>query len=215
VPVPHAPTPDLRRVEDPARLAAVRQRHGLTRPFVLADALKNPAVLIRAWGRLPAEFRERYQMVFFCRRPDPLPVIRQAEAAGHARLLVRPSREDLIALYSQAQVFVFPSWIEGFGLPVLEAMTCGAPVIASDRGSIPEVAGEAALLIDAEDDAALAARLAQVLGDPAEAARWQARGFARAALFSWRGTAQSILDAYQQARELPSARLAAAGRPAA
>jgi glycosyltransferase involved in cell wall biosynthesis len=213
---PLAQDPARRPVEDSRRLADTQERHGLTRPFVLADALKNPAVLIRAWRRLPTGLRERFQMVFFCRRPDPLPIIREAEAEGHARLLVRPSREDLIALYSQAQAFVFPSWIEGFGLPVLEAMTCGAPVIASDRGSIPEVAGEAALLIDAEDDAALAQGLAQVLGDPAEAARWRARGFARAALFSWRGTAQSILDAYRQALELPpAARLAAVDRQAA
>ncbi|MBL8056557.1 MAG: glycosyltransferase family 4 protein, partial [Anaerolineales bacterium] len=176
VAVPHAPTPDLRRLEDPARLAEVRQRHQIARPFILADALKNPGVIVRAWRRLPAEFQERYQMVFFCRRPDPLPVVREAEAAGQARLLVRPSREDLIALYSQAEAFVFPSWIEGFGIPVLEAMTCGAPVIVSNRGALPEVAGDAALLIDADDDAALAGKLAQVLGDPAEAGRLRTKG---------------------------------------
>ncbi|HEX9442286.1 MAG TPA: glycosyltransferase, partial [Roseiflexaceae bacterium] len=125
VPVPHAPTPDLRRIEDATVLADVRRRHGLARPFVLADALKNPAVLVRAWRRLPAELRDSREIVFFSRRPDPLPIVQEAVAAGYARLLVRPSREDLIALYSMAEVFVFPSWIEGFGIPLLEAMICG------------------------------------------------------------------------------------------
>jgi len=203
VPVPHAPTPDLRRVEDPAQLADVRRRHGLERPFVLADALKNPVVIVKAWRLLPAGARERYQMVFFSRRPDPLPIIHEAEAAGYARLLVRPSREDLIALYSMAEAFIFPSWTEGFGIPVLEAMTCGAPVIASDRGSIPEVAGDAALLIDAYDAEALARHIALVLNTPAEARRLREQGFARAAQFSWRNTAERILAGYRQAAAMP------------
>ena len=114
-------------------------------------------------------------------------------------LLVRPSREDLIALYSLAEAFVFPSWMEGFGIPVIEAMTCGAPVIASDRGSIPEVAGGAALLADADDAAGFARHLAAVLGDPALAASMRARGHARAAEFSWNSTAAQILDSYRQA----------------
>jgi glycosyltransferase involved in cell wall biosynthesis len=202
VPVPHAPTPDLRRITDETILNAVRARHQLPSSFVLADALKNPAALVRAWRRLPAELRANRHIVFFSRRPDPLPSVCEAVNEGHARLLVRPSREDLIALYSMADAFVFPSWIEGFGIPILEAMTCGAPVIASDRGALPEVVGDAGLLADAEDDATLAQQLTRILSDRGEAQRWRERGFARAAQFSWRNTAQRILESYQRALQL-------------
>jgi glycosyltransferase involved in cell wall biosynthesis len=194
--VPPGLTPDVRPMEDPTLLSAVRQRYGLTQPFVLADALKNPAALVCAWRLLPRELREGRQLVFFSRRSDLLPVVRQAIASGEASLVVRPPREHLIALYSLAETFVFPSWIEGFGIPLLEAMACGAPVVASDRGAIPEVAGEAALLADAEDPAALAEHLARVLGDPSEAERLRERGFARAAQFSWHHSARRILEGY-------------------
>ncbi|MEO7911885.1 MAG: glycosyltransferase family 1 protein [Roseiflexaceae bacterium] len=195
--VPHAPTPDLRRIDDPATIADVRRRFELPQQFVLADALKNPAALIYAWRRLSPELRERRRIVFFSRHANPPAIVQAAATAGDALLLIRPGREDLIALYSMAEAFVFPSWIEGFGIPVLEAMTCGAPVIASDRGSIPEVAGGAALLADAEDYNALARHIALVLGNPAEARQLRERGFARAAQFSWRNTAQQILASYQ------------------
>jgi glycosyltransferase involved in cell wall biosynthesis len=199
IPVPHAPTPDLRRIGEQAILADVRRRHNLPQQFVLADALKNPAALVRAWERLPDELRASRQIVFFSRHPDPLPIVRAAVATGDARLLVRPSRADLIALYSMAEAFVFPSWIEGFGIPVLEAMTCGAPVIASDRGAIPEVIGDAGLLAEAEDDVMLARHLMQVLGSPDQARLLRERGFARSAQFSWRHTAQRILESYERA----------------
>jgi glycosyltransferase involved in cell wall biosynthesis len=199
VPVPHAPTPDLRRITDVAALNDVRRRYGLVRPFILADAVKNPAVLVEAWQRMPQNVRDRYLIVFFSRRPDPLPIVADAVGKGEARFLARPSREDLIALYSLAEVFVFPSWIEGFGIPLLEAMTCGAPVIASDRGAIPEVVGDAGLLADAEDAEAFSRHLVLVLGEPAEAQRLRDRGFARAAQFSWQETAGRILEGYCQA----------------
>lgn len=195
---PHGLSGDLRRVEDAATLADLRGRHGLTGPFVLADGLKNPAALVRAWWRLPAELRGRFQIVFFARR-EPGVVVREAVAEGSARLLLNPPREDLIGLYSMAAAFVFPSWIEGFGIPLIEAMACGAPVIASDRGAIPEVLGGAGLLADAEDDAALAGHIAGVLGDPALAQSMRERGYARAAQFSWERTARITLATYRHA----------------
>jgi glycosyltransferase involved in cell wall biosynthesis len=186
----------LRRITAAAVLATVRERHALPAAFVLADALKNPAVLVHAWRLLPLEVRLGRQLVFFSRHASPPPIVHEAVQAGEAILLVRPSRDDLIALYSMAQVFVFPSWIEGFGLPLLEAMTCGAPVIASNRGAIPEVVGEAALLADADDVAAFADHLVAVLSDAQTAAHLRRAGYARAAQFSWSHTAQRILDCY-------------------
>jgi len=198
VPIPHAPTPDLRRVTDPGVLDEVRQRYALPSKFVLADALKNPGVLVRAWKLLPLELRQDRQIVFFSRRPDPPPAVNAAVSRGMARLLVNIPRTHLIALYSMADAFVFPSWIEGFGIPILEAMTCGTPVIASDRGAIPEVVGDAGRLLDAEDAPRLARELAIVLQDEATAAELRARGFARASQFSWQETAARILDAYER-----------------
>jgi hypothetical protein len=195
--VPHAPGPDMRNIDDPAVLHAVRTRHGLPCQFVLADALKNPATLVRAWRLLPDEVRRDRKIVFFARRPDVLPIVPEAVNEGAAILLQRPAREDLIALFSMAEAFVFPSWFEGFGLPIVEAMVCGAPVIASDRYSIPEVCGGAALLADAEDEVMFARHLLAVLGSPEEASRLRELGYKRAADFSWHKSARKILDAYE------------------
>jgi glycosyltransferase involved in cell wall biosynthesis len=189
--------PYMRRIPDERALEAVRARLGLPARFVLGDALKNPAVLARAWARLPKSLQASHRVVFFSRRPDPLPVVGRMVDAGIAQMLLRPSDDDLVALYNLADAFVFPSWIEGFGIPLLEAMTCGAPVIASDRGSIPEIAGGAARIIDAEDDAALASALTEVLQDPIEAIRLRSAGFARAAQFSWQSAAAKMISAIE------------------
>ncbi|WP_298818600.1 glycosyltransferase family 4 protein [Chloroflexus sp.] len=195
---PHGPPPDIRRITDERALNEVRQRYGLQRPFALADGLKNPAVLARAWPLLPADLRARYEIVFFARR-EPWPAARAAVEAGYARLILRPPRSDLIALFSMAAAFVFPSWFEGFGIPLLEAMICGAPVIASDRGAIPEVVGEAGLIGDAEDEQTLARHLTAVLGDPEVAERLRQAGWRRAQQFSWQQTARQTLAAYYAA----------------
>lgn len=202
--VMYGPPPDARRITDEAVLAGIRQRYQLDKPFVLADAIKNPGTLTRAWERLSADLREQYQIVFFSRVPEPPAEALQAETAGHARVLVRPPYEDLIGLFNLARAFVFPSWIEGLGIPVFEAMTCGAPVIASDRGSIPEVAGDAGLLADAEDADAFASHIARVLTDPELANQMRTRGFERAAQFTWSETARRVLACYERALNLPA-----------
>jgi glycosyltransferase involved in cell wall biosynthesis len=196
--IPHACPPDIQRIEDTDELADVRQRLNITKPFFLAEAFKNPGVIVRAWRLLSKNQQENTEIIFFSRSPEVLPIVHEAVKGGFARLLVRPVRRDLSALFSMAEAFVFPSWIEGFGIPLLEAMTCGAPIIASDRGSIPEVAGDAAWLMDAEDQDKLAAYLNQILTQPAERQALQERGFARVAQYSWPRIIQQVLNTYQQ-----------------
>jgi glycosyltransferase involved in cell wall biosynthesis len=197
--IPHGLAPDLRRIDDPSVLAEVRGRLGVPGPFVLADGLKNPDTLVRAWDIMPRGVRAGRQIVFFSRHATPPPAATRAVDRGFARLLIRPSRADLIALYSAAEAFVFPSWTEGFGLPLLEAMACGAPIVASDRGAIPEVTSGAALLADADDAGAFAKHLMRLLCTPEVAREMRERGFARASQFSWSATSAAILRCYEQA----------------
>lgn len=209
VAVPHAPTQDMRRMslsnaEDRQTLEAVRAKYELPPHFVVADGLKNPAVLVRAWRLLSPALRQNRKLVFFSRH-EPLRVVREAVQEGIALLLNRPPRKDLVALYNMADAFAFPSWFEGFGIPVLEAMACGAPVIASDRYSIPEVVGNAGLVADAEDEHGFARHLTAVLSSEVETHRLRQLGFARAAQFSWRDTAQRILHCYEQVGQMKSA----------
>jgi glycosyltransferase involved in cell wall biosynthesis len=201
--VKYGPSPIFRRVEDSVMLDEVRARRGVQRPFLLADAIKNPDVIARAWRRLPELLRTSHQMLFFSRVADPSEPVKEMVAAGHAQVLIRPSQSDLVALYNLAEGFLFPSLYEGLGLPPLEAMKCGAPVIASNRGSIPEVVGDAGVIIDANDDAALAESVTRLLQDRDFHHDLQHRGFTRAEEFSWPKPADRILDAYRYALSLP------------
>jgi alpha-1,3-rhamnosyl/mannosyltransferase len=103
------------------------------------------------------------------------------------------------ALYENARVLVQPSFEEGFGMPVLEAMTVGVPVVAANRGSLPEVLGDAGPLVDPEQPAAMAAAISRVLNDERYATECSVRGVARAADFRWDRTARRVYDTYQEA----------------
>jgi glycosyltransferase involved in cell wall biosynthesis len=118
---------------------------------------------------------------------------------GRIRFLGYVPREDLPGLYSGATAFVYPSLLEGFGLPVVEAMACGAAVVTSNNSSLREVAGDAALLIDPLDSRDIARAMARLALEPNDRAKFAKQGLARAAEFSWETTARLTLDAYQEA----------------
>jgi len=127
------------------------------------------------------------------------PLYAQIEALGlgdRVQFIGFAADEDLPALYSAAQVFAFPSLYEGFGLPPLEAMACGVPVVASRASSVPEVVGEAGLLIDPLDVDDLAGALARALDDEALRAELTRRGLEQARRFSWAESARQLREHY-------------------
>lgn len=182
-------------------------RLGIHAPFVLAMDVYNPrknfATVLQAVSLL-AEAHGDLQVVGLGRRRD---TASDADPAGIAERLGIESRvilpgdvplADLIALYSGAAAFVYPSVFEGFGMPVLEAMACGCPVITSDRSSLPEVAGDAALLVDPTDARAAAHAIGRVLADGTATGELISKGRARAASFSWDATALGMLDVFDR-----------------
>jgi glycosyltransferase involved in cell wall biosynthesis len=124
---------------------------------------------------------------------------RALDLDGDVRFPAWVSAEELEGLWELAQAFVFPSLYEGFGLPVLEAMAREVPVACSNASSLPEVAGDAALLFDPRDEHAIAAALKRLLDEPALAASLRARGLDRARRFTWERTARLTLDSYSRA----------------
>lgn len=188
------------RLLPPSRTAPLRGTLGLRRHVVLADAIKNPECSIGAYRALPPAVRDTTSLVFFSRR-EPGQVVLAAERRGEVIVLRRPAQNELVALYNLANVFLFPSWYEGFGLPVLEAMACGTPVLVSDRGALPEVAGDAGIVHAADDHQAFAASLAALLTDDERRARLRQAAIERAARYSWRRTALETLAIYQEARD--------------
>ena len=117
----------------------------------------------------------------------------------HVRYRSGLTEDQLIAAYSAADLFVFPSYFEGFGFPVLEAMKAGCPVIAARATSVPEVTGDAAVLVEPMDVAGLAAAIASLLADPARRGTLGEAGIARAAAFTWARAARQTAEAYRQA----------------
>ena len=204
-----------------AEESSLRTRTGLVRPFVMftgvPDPRKNVDGLIRAFASLPIEKRKKLQLAIVHDLPDEHRK-RMHEAVRNAGLTEDEvvftgfmSDEDLVALYNLCAVFVFPSKYEGFGLPVLEAMACGAPVITSNASSLPEVVGRDEAMFDPEDERAISALMLRVIEDEAFRSTLSAHGLARAKRFSWHESAGRALDAMEAARA--SCRLVDSGKP--
>ena len=198
-----------RQVLSPQEVASLMQKYGISKPFVMhvgiLEARKNVETLVRAFARLPSEIRAAHQLVLVAdATPKQISDLRDiARQCGlDSAAVVFPGfvpDHDLVGLYSVTDAVVAPALSEGFGLPVLEAMRCGAPVLASDATSLPEVVGNRQLLFDPKQPAALAEKLKCLLADD---------GFRQYALdhcafqekqFSWRQTAARAHEAFEEA----------------
>jgi glycosyltransferase involved in cell wall biosynthesis len=180
---------------------------GIREPFILAvgnlEPRKNLATLIEAFAEMVRQHAFAGQLVIAGKAK-----YRGEEAAGAVARLGLEGRviftgfiddHTLRLLYNRARLFAYPSRYEGFGLPLLEAMACGCPVVASNATAIPQTAGDAAILVDPTSVAALTAAMARVVGDPELARRMSIDGKAQAARFSWTRTAELTLDVYKDA----------------
>jgi glycosyltransferase involved in cell wall biosynthesis len=188
------------------RVAAMRSRCGLPERYVLYVGSnkphKNLGRLVEAWARL----KRRHEPLVVAGAWDAhYPEPRQRAAAlgleNEVRWLGPVPDEELPALYSGALLFIFPSLYEGFGLPVLEAMACGTPVVCSNGSSLPEVAGEAALFVDPLSTEALVTTMSLALEEESLRQEMSAKGLKQAQRFSWLKTAQRSLEVYRSGLE--------------
>lgn len=188
----------FQRITDAAILKNVRVKYGLDKPFILnvgtIEPRKNLVRLIEAFSRLKQ--RRELELVIAGGRGWMYDEIYEAPqkfgVSAQVRFIGFTPDEDLPALYSLAELFVYPSLYEGFGLPVLEALACGAAVVTSNNSSLPEVAGDAALLVDARDTAALVWAMQRLLDDSTWRAIKQQKALAQAQKFSWQKSAAQL-----------------------
>ncbi|HUX29977.1 MAG TPA: glycosyltransferase [Thiobacillus sp.] len=187
---------------------AMRQKYGLSRPFVMytggIDHRKNIDGLIRAFSRLPASLRKAHQLAIVCSaQPESRHMLEQLAAQqGLSKdelvLTGFVPEDDLVALYNLCALFVFPSWHEGFGLPALESMRCGAPVIGANTSSLPEVIGWNDALFDPHSDESMASAIERALLDATFRADLVRHGKTQSAKFSWNVSAQRAIAAMER-----------------
>ncbi len=196
---------------DTAERERVRMKYSLPEEFVLylggLDVRKNLAVLIQAFAALRLECEAGWRLViagglparsqsaFF---PDPRVLAQDARILDAVQLIGHVAEEDKPALYSRARALVYPSLYEGFGLPPLEAMACGTAVICSNSSSLPEVVGDAGILLPPREVKAWTEALRRVMRDEAFCRELRARGLIRAKNFSWERTARETFEVYRQ-----------------
>ena len=199
-------------VEDNRELQRVRHTYGIDGQYILSvgsiQPRKNVARLVQAYARVRASLRDKQtetelpKLVLVGKLgwlyDETLRALEQSSVADSVILTGYVPGSDLPALYSGAICFVYPSYFEGFGLPPLEAMKCGAPVIVGNQTSLPEVVGDAGLTVDPFDIHSIAEAIEKLINDSVLRRELSVKGRSRADTFSWRKTAQQTLEVYQQ-----------------
>jgi len=203
-------------VRDAWLLASVRERYGIGPRYILYfggfDLRKNVPRLIEAYARLPERLRREYQLVIAGRYqhlghplyPDPRVTVQRLGLEANVLFTGQIREQDKGPLYSAATVFAFPSLYEGFGMTPLEAMACGTPVVTSNRSALPEVVGDAGLLVDPYDTDAISNALAELLESQARREELSRRGFVRAQRFTWHQVAEQTVKVYEEVRNQKS-----------
>lgn len=185
----------------------LHQKFGLHRPFIMysgaSDPRKNLLRLIKAFADLPLETRNKTQLAIVGKLPklDRMAFEACIKSYGlnssNVVITGTVTDEEMILFYNLCELFVFPSWHEGFGLPVLEAMSCGAPVICSNTSSLPEVIGRQDVLFDPFDDKAITTKIEEVLINPTFRKELIRHGLAQSKHFSWERSAKKALAALE------------------
>ncbi|MFN2497963.1 MAG: glycosyltransferase family 4 protein [Pyrinomonadaceae bacterium] len=214
--VPLAAPDAFAPVRDDNELQRVRQIYGIDRNYILSvgsiQPRKNLRRLIEAYSLLQQQQPECKlpQLVLVGKNAwlydETLQLLKDRDVGASIVLPGYVPESDLPALYSGALCFIYPSYFEGFGLPPLEAMKCGAPVIVGNKTSLPEVVGDAALMIDPFDVNAIAAAIQKVISDSDFRSDLRVKGMQRAKQFDWKETARQTLAVYEKAFALQSKR---------
>jgi glycosyltransferase involved in cell wall biosynthesis len=201
--IPLAASPGIRRLTG-AELRVFRLKYELERPHILAvgtlEPRKNLAMLLRAFAAIRDAVPHRLVLA----GPEgwltgELHATARELGLGDRLVMTGFANDEALGGWSSsADLVAFPSLYEGFGLPLLEAMACGAPVLASNASALPEVGGDAAMYVDPGDQAAWSAAMLDLLRDPAARTRLTGAGLARAAAFSWEATARATWDVYRE-----------------
>lgn len=199
--------PFFRRLDiDKNEAADIKKKFGICRPFILcaggSDDRKNLPRLVEAYAALPKQLRNKYHLLLAGRMSEchtaKLKHTARSKGLNNDELIFTDfiSDKELIQLYNLCELYVFPSWREGFGLPALEAMACGVPVICANTSSLPEVIDLADALFDPFDVAAISQKMAQALEDGSFRERLRKHGLRQAKNFSWDETARRSFEAW-------------------
>ncbi len=211
--VPNAAASEFRPISHQSALASVRERFSIHAPFILSvgdlQPRKNHIGLIQAFARLVRAYPQLKQNLVLAGKPTWFAgriceAARESGVADRIQFCGFVSDFDLLQLYNACDLFVFPSFYEGFGLPALEAMACGRAVTCSNTTSLPEVVDGAAILFDPYVVEQIVRALADLLLDSELRARMERLGLQRAAHFSWQKTAQRTLEVFHEVVERPA-----------